>query len=183
MSGAAGEPTLRLLPVPISEPRPALRVLPGGRLRDRREPAAPGLWPVAVPDPARPGQAPGRGSRSPEPIAPVADPLPDPLLWTGQVVQAAMEVIAGTRPANQLRRSTSPKVHAMLARRFALAQRTARPGEPPARPAVQALHACRVDAEVAEVSLICRLPGRVRAVAVRLQAAHGRWRIHELELG
>lgn len=117
------------------------------------------------------------------------------------VAIAAVEVLAGTRPLAQLARWVTPEVYDALSRRAALAaprdpvlDPVARPGTAgpdgarpartgPRRPSVRRLRACPVDEHAVEASVVVAHLDRVRAVAVRLTRASGRWRATALVVG
>jgi len=165
-------PTLRRLPVPTAEPRPALSVV-------RDEPAA---------------GVPGQGMLTFEPSADPVEQfvarrptqsceLPDPRRWVAQFVQVAAEVAAGFRPAGQLVRWTSEEVFRTLQRRNRLAGRPevrsrARSGQVQ----VRAVRVCAPRDGVIEASAVVCGRDRVRAVALRLEGLDGRWRVTALEL-
>jgi hypothetical protein len=149
-------PTIRRLPVPIAEPRPALRVvreddtavsaaqsvLTFGSAPEATIPLPLGdtgsrVESLAGPAGSAVGRAESAGARAArlesEAVArfcaAVPTPttaLPDPKRWAGQFVQAAVEVAAGQRPAVQLVRWTSEEVHATLVRRARLTTRRTR---------------------------------------------------------
>jgi hypothetical protein len=165
---AGGAPALRLRPIPVAEPHPALGVLPPQ-------------------DDDRPGQdvlplaAAGVRSRVAQPWQPARPPgLPDPAEWAGQVARVALEVATGLRPPAQLVRWSTQPVLAALTRRHALAQRG---GGRPARAAVRCLRVCEPAPAVAEVAAVVTDGTRVRALALRMEGEGGRWRISAFELG
>jgi len=119
------------------------------------------------------------------------------------VAIAAVEVLAGSRPLAQLARWLTPDVYDTLARRAALTApgsrvldaaaggRDARVegADAPAlpgvvrRPSVRRVRAHRVDAHTVEASVVVTHGDRVRAVALRLTRATGRWRAAALVVG
>ncbi|MFN8077221.1 MAG: Rv3235 family protein [Kineosporiaceae bacterium] len=146
--------------------------------------AAPGAGPT---HPARPGIAPVWGALAlvddeddDEELTPVGA-LPEPRAWIETFVRVACEVGAGHRPPSQLQRWTTPEVLATLVRRHALATRMRVPRS--AAALVRAVHVCEVDERVREASSVVLDRGRMRAVALRLEAAGGRWRVTALEIG
>jgi hypothetical protein len=200
-------PVLRALPIPVAEPRPALRVvareapvavLPGtdqGTLTLHPEPGRhpepggdgdPGRRRSGV-EPVRRGAGPGTaGLRS------VERPLPPPLHWARQFVQAALEVAAGRRPAHQLVRWAGEDVFSTLARRASLAGRvdhgatgaSNRAARATATAvAVRSVRICQVAADAVEASAVVTDRGRIRAVALRMEGTDGRWRVTALEIG
>jgi len=180
-------PVLRRLPVPVAEPRPALRVVgrhdPAGGRRVAGEqamlelepptPVAPltGVGPVAADD-AGAGPAGGPDAGSP----------PAACLWARQFLQAALEVSAGRRPVTQLVRWTTEDVFAVLGRRAALASRLARPRTVKTA-TVRSVRLCEVRPGVVEVAAVVADRSRARAVALRLEDDGGRWRVTALEFG
>lgn len=164
-------PALRRRPIPRSEPRPALRIVPDV---PTRVPAAQGVLALAGGDrTATAATAPGDSIAEPPPAGP----------WTRQFVQAALEVSIGRRPAGQLVRWTTEEVFAMLSRRGALAKRIERPGGVTAATMVRSVHLCQPADGIVEANAVVVDRGRVRAVALRLEELAGRWRVCALEIG
>jgi len=165
------QPELRRLPIPVAEPRPALRVVP------EPEPPRAGQGVLALP--GADGQITERADpqerhRTPPPAA----------AWARQFVQAALEVAAGRRPVSQLVRWTDEDVYALLTRRATLAARLDRAGAVTSGPcSVRSVRLCRPAAGIVEASAVVQDRGRYRAVALRLEDAGGRWRATALELG
>ena len=168
-------PPLRSLPLPVTEPQPALRLLPGRGLVDHHQDA------LEIDEDAWHGTA----SAGPVPARPVAC-LPEPREWATRFVQAAVEVAAGLRPAGQLVRWTTGDVQATLARRHQIAARLRRPSNPGGaahRARVRTvLASCPCDG-VLEVSAVVQDHERVRAVALRMEGVQSRWRVTAFELG
>lgn len=103
-------------------------------------------------------------------------------------VQAAVEVLAGTRPAQQLARRLDERCLAALQHRAALTRRVASGTSPTAgrlhrNPSVRSVHACRVSDDVYEASAVVADELRVRAVALRLERSRQVWRVTVLEIG
>lgn len=103
-------------------------------------------------------------------------------------VQAAIEVLAGTRPIQQLSRRLDQRCLASLQHRAALTRRLAAGPSPTAgrlhrNPAVRSVRACEVAAGIYEASAVVVDELRVRAVAVRLERSNQVWRITALEIG
>lgn len=104
-------------------------------------------------------------------------------------VQAAIEVLAGTRPLHQLARRLDHKCLAALQHRVALirreAARTAGPGITRLHhnSAVRSVRICNVSEDVYEGSAVVVDESRVRAVAVRLERSRTVWRVTELVIG
>ena len=103
-------------------------------------------------------------------------------------VQAAIEVLAGTRPAQQLARRLDERCLAALQHRAALTRRVASGASPTAgrlhrNPCVRSVRACRVTDDVYEASAVVSDELRVRAVALRLERCRLTWRVTVLEIG
>ena len=144
-------------------PAPALRVVPGT--------AAPAPRPAAGPPPLR-----------------VIDEAHEICAISRSTVQAAIEVLAGTRPAQQLSRRLDPRCLAALQHRAALTRRVASGSSPTAgrlhrNPSVRSVRACRVSEDVYEASAVVVEESRVRAVALRLERGTVAWRVTVLEIG
>jgi hypothetical protein len=175
---APAAPVLRLRPIPVSEPRPALGVLPAPQ-----PPGPVGQVPLPFPDSAGTGSAapPAERSRPALPVAALpAAGLPEPQEWATRFARVALEVVTGLRPPGQLVRWTTPAVLAALTRRHALAQRGG--GRPP-RSTVRSVRVCEPAGGVAEVAAVVADGHRVRALAVRMEGEGGRWRVVAFDLG
>ncbi|WP_110182691.1 Rv3235 family protein [Nocardioides solisilvae] len=107
--------------------------------------------------------------------------------WVSGYVQAAVEVVAGDRPAAQLHRWTRRDVHQDLARRADLVARAGGhvPGQGRRRGLAQsqvaAVRLSFLDAGVVEASARVRHGERSRAVAARFETFRGRWVCTALE--
>ena len=111
-----------------------------------------------------------------------AAPTADPGRFAHGVGLACVEVTLGRRPAAQLARWVGPGVLEMLQQRADLVRRSgirthAR------RPAARRVRVCAVDAHTTEACLVVDDGARVRAVALRLEAHRGAWRVTQLEIG
>lgn len=100
--------------------------------------------------------------------------------WAHRFAQAAVEIVGGDRPASQLLRWTTGKVHADLDRRAVLVARAGghTPGQgrvQPVRPRVLSVHTCFVSDDVVEAAVHVRYGERSRAVAARFEARGERW--------
>lgn len=103
---------------------------------------------------------------------------------------AAVEVLAGARPASQLARWAEPEIVEKLRRRAALLQRR-RELEPEQAPVhrvhqhseVLSQRVCCVDDGVYEVALVVRDDARTRAVVLRAERPQRAWVITVLEVG
>lgn len=110
--------------------------------------------------------------------------LPDPAPLAGSIAQALVEVLAGRRPVIQLIRWTTPAVYAALSARSTVAQRRRR-GDSGARSRVtvrRVVVRCPYE-DVAEVAIVVIDGTRVRAIAARMRADHGRWIVDALQVG
>jgi hypothetical protein len=166
-------PVLRRLPVPVAEPRAALRVVPE---TDGAPSPNQGVLPLLG------------GSRNPIRPVPEQEPpraAPPVAAWTRQFVQAAIEVGAGRRPPSQLIRWASEEVLNSLARRAALSARAERTAAGPTGRgcAVRSVHLCRPCDGVVEACAVVTDRGRVRALALRIEQTGDRWRVTALEMG
>ncbi len=157
-------PTLRLVPAPVSAPpyddepgaRPVLRLLPPLAAPPQPERFDPEAWLAS--------------ERTP------SCELPAAATMARVLVLALLEVRAGVRPLQQLRRDTTPEVY--LALRNSLGQRAA--GARPARGAVRSLHVQQRPEGIAEICATVRQGNRYAALALRLEGVDGRWRCTEL---
>lgn len=177
VSGA--QPTLRLLPVPPSEPP--------------YDDELPGWHPSRLPAPLR--AAPPRRAASPlrlvpalpgpddddDDDGPVRTPcaqLPPPRPFAHALVQRTLEVLAGLRPLSQLRRDTTLELYGELER--LLHSRPRVHGARPTRSAVRSVHVQERPEGVAEVCATVQRGARAGAVALRLEGINGAWRCTEL---
>lgn len=106
------------------------------------------------------------------------------------VAVAAVEVLAGARPAGQLSRWAEPEIVDRLHRRAVLLQR--RRGLEPAEAPVHRVHqhsevrsqrVCPVGDGIYEAALVICDDARSRAVVVRAERQEQAWRITVLEIG
>ena len=128
------------------------------------------------------------GPRSPAPALRVVDQDREVCAISRTTVQAAIEVLAGTRPAQQLARRLDERCLAALQHRAALTRRVASGASPTAgrlhrNPAVRSVRAFRVSEDVYEASAVVSDELRVRAVALRLERSRLVWRVTVLEIG
>lgn len=104
-------------------------------------------------------------------------------------VQAAMEVLAGIRPIQQLARRLDPRCLGNLQHRVSLIRREInRTGNPALarlhrNSIVRSLRVCEVAEGVFEASAVVVDDVRARAVAVRLERSKQVWRVTELVIG
>jgi len=118
----------------------------------------------------------------------VVDEDRDVCAFCRSTVQAAVEVLAGTRPAQQLSRRLDERCMAALQHRAALTRRVASgpsltAGRLHRNPCVRSVRACRVSEDVYEASAVVSDELRVRAVALRLERSRLVWRVTVLEIG
>lgn len=104
------------------------------------------------------------------------------------IAQAAVEVLAGTRPVQQLSRSLDPGCLSALQHRAALtrahtARTQARQQQLHRSPVIRSVRVCAVKEGVYEASLVVSEELRSRAVAMRLEGSNGVWRVTALEIG
>lgn len=166
-SAAGNPPVRRLAAVPASDSS-----------TPRQLPADP-----STPRPRNPGEATKNGR-----VLQIASENKEVCAITRGTVQAAIEVLAGTRPIQQLSRRLDQRCLASLQHRAALTRRLAAGPSPTAgrlhrNPAVRSVRACEVAAGVYEASAVVVDELRVRAVAVRLERSNQVWRITALEIG
>jgi hypothetical protein len=108
--------------------------------------------------------------------------LPDPAAWGRRLLIGITETIAGRRPILQLAALLTPSVAEGVSRcveRRAVGAN----GHWLARARVRSVRAAQPSADVAELSATVQCGSRVRAVALRLEVRHGRWRCTRLEMG
>lgn len=166
---------------------PRLRLVPAPRLDppfdDEAPPSPPqvtGSLALAFPPPTR-DSVPLRLLPPALPPGDDATPLPDAQLWSRQLVQAIVEVLAGIRTVGQLSAYMTLRVLDQLdAAAGALAHSRGR--TVPQRPVLRSLHVSRLPAAV-EVCGVIDTGQRCRAIALRLVGVQGRWRCTALELG
>lgn len=119
------------------------------------------------------------------PVIPIVPPLPaeDPAQWSGSFVRAAVEALAGTRPAPQLARWSTAELYESLSRRAGLAVRVS--GRPTIvrQAVVRRVRLCRLSDTVVEAAVVVHDGERVRCAAVRVEAYRGRWRATALQIG
>lgn len=107
--------------------------------------------------------------------------------WVERYVQAAVEIVAGDRPATQLVRWNHADVHQDLVRRAVLVARAGRRepgrGRPPGvtRPRVHGVRLSFLSATTVEAAVHLRHGERSRALAARFEVHRGRWICTALE--
>ena len=110
-------------------------------------------------------------------------PSADPAAVGCSIALAALEVLAGRRPVAQLARWLAPAVYEALQVRAGLTARVLRTPEGMRQPQVRRFRVTPVTATTREVTVVADDAGRVRAIAVRLEAHRGVWRATALEIG
>jgi len=140
-----------------------------------------------APAPHQPGTVPP-SPRGPAPVLRLVDEDHEVRVISRSTVQAAIEVLAGTRPAQQLSRRLDERCLAALQHRAALTRRVASGTSPTAgrlhrNATVRSVRTCRVSADVYEASAVVSDDLRVRAVALRLERNRLVWRVTVLEIG
>ena len=174
-TSAPARPTLRLLPAPRIDPPyddETMAPPPVDGTLALAFPTAPVLLPLRLVPPAEPA----------DDVDDADIPPPDPRQWSGRLVQAVVEVLAGVRSAAQLSRFASFEVLEQLER--ATGRLGGRPGGAPARrPAVVHVRVSQPEPSVAEACAVIDTGPRHRAIAFRLEAKAGRWRCTALQLG
>jgi hypothetical protein len=143
----------------LPDPRPL-----HGRLDQRLpfdRPPTPALW---QPRPPRPRE------------------LPDPGPWGRRLLIGMIETAGGHRPLQQLAALLSPSVARGLGTDFESAARTGT-RHWLHRATVRSVRVTEPVAGVAELCATVETGRRVRAIALRLEAQHGRWRCTRLQLG
>ena len=116
-------------------------------------------------------------SRAPRTIS---SDLPEPTVWVTHMAQALIEVMTGARPAPQVIRWTTPEVYAGLARRNAASKRRTAQTR---RAIVRRVRICEPAQGVVEACAVVVDNGRVRAIAMRLDAVDRRWVVSQLQVG
>jgi Family of unknown function (DUF6459) len=116
----------------------------------------------------------------PKPVRPRG--LPDPERWARQLLLGMIETAGGKRPLHQLAALLSPSVSRGLGADF---ERAVRRGAPHwlHRATVRAMRCAQPSDGVAELCAVLETGERVRAMALRLEERHGRWRCTRIQLG
>lgn len=161
--GADAAETQEMLPLAFVLPS-GLPVVPAAV---RVHPAFRSRWPHPADDGTDPDFDPQPTPRS---------ALPEPRGWSGRLVQAMVEVLAGDRPSAQLVRWTTGDVYDEVRQRVRSDARGA------TRPVVRSLHVCEPADGVAEVCALVQRGMRSTAIALRLEGVDGRWQCTALEL-
>lgn len=161
---------------------PRARLLPGSAGRPARILEATGPARPHLPTADERARARRREAlAAPEPVVNPPVPTTDPGVVACTIVLAAVEALAGARPAAQLARWVAPEILEPLARRAALVARTR--VRSTGRVELRRFRVCRIGPRVAEVCVVVADNGRVRAAAIRLEPWRGAWRAVALEIG
>ncbi|KUM41664.1 hypothetical protein AR689_21820 [Arthrobacter sp. EpRS71] len=111
----------------------------------------------------------------------------DVRLVARSIAQAALEVLAGTRPVHQLSRSLDAACYLSLQHRAALtrkhAARSRGTAQPHRSPMVRSVRVCSISESICEASIVVAEEHRCRAVAMRLERLDGVWQVTALEIG
>jgi Family of unknown function (DUF6459) len=108
--------------------------------------------------------------------------LPDPGPWGRRLLVGMIETAAGRRPLHQLATLLSPSVSQGLGADF---ERSAQAGRSHwlHRASVRTVRVSEPAEGVAELCATVETGRRVRAIAMRFEEHHGRWRCTRLQLG
>jgi Family of unknown function (DUF6459) len=117
-----------------------------------------------------------------QPRPPMPRTLPDPSPWGRRLLIGLIETAGGHRPLHQLAAMVSPSVGRGLGAEF---DRAAQTGVRHwlHRATIRSLRVTEPATGVAEVCATVEAGARVRAIAMRLEEQHGRWRCTRLQLG
>lgn len=135
---------------------------------------------------------------SPLPADPAPQATPEEVAAAAQVqrivrsvVQAALEVLGGSRPLQQLADWLDPPSYERLQLRANLVRSLNRAAGANSRPdqllhrnvSVRTVRICRISVNVYEASAVTCENHRARAVALRLERRRGHWKVTALEIG
>ncbi|MDI2035036.1 hypothetical protein PJL15_02161 [Paenarthrobacter nitroguajacolicus] len=141
---------------------------------------------MSVATASRPPIRPGAGRASTSSAAKSGGDT-DIRLVARSIAQAALEVLAGTRPLIQLSRSLNPECYLALQHRAVLTRKHAARSkgnpQPHLSPMVRSVRACSISESICEASIVVAEEGRCRAIAMRLERADGIWQVTALEIG
>lgn len=161
-----------------------VRTAPTGAPRLRLVPTLPPVRPGTAPDLRLPLALAERAT--PRVLEDVEErgavPVTDARRFVHGVGLACLEVVLGRRPAAQLARWVTPEVLENLQVRADLVRRTGVLAHA-RRPAALRVRVCPVDSHTAEACLVVDDGVRVRALAARLEAHRGSWRVTTLQIG
>ncbi len=108
--------------------------------------------------------------------------LPDPVMWGRRLIVGIIETAGGRRPLQQLSTVLSASVARGLSADLDQAARGRRPHWTHAA-TVRSVRAAEPRDGVAELCATVQAGSRIRAIAIRAEAHHGRWRCTRLQLG
>lgn len=156
--------------------------------RPLKQPTLPLEWRLPSGLPAEPPPAPRRlrlvTDAGQAPTDGDGNPLPPAAPWVARLAPAILEVVAGERPAPQLRRWVTRELHETLSRRSAAALRhPVGKGTKPQCRRVRSVRVYPVAPGIVEASAVVMGTNRARAVAIRLEAIRGRWLATAIEIG
>ena len=104
--------------------------------------------------------------------------LPSATDMARTLVHGLLEVLAGVRPLQQLRRDTTPELYASL--RMTMLRTRRDGGNRPGPRAIRSLHVQERPEGIAEVCATVRRGTRLGALALRLEGVDGRWQCTEV---
>ena len=111
----------------------------------------------------------------------------DVRLVARSIAQAVVEVLAGTRPIQQLAVSLSDDCYFSLQHRAALTREHAAKSRASQRihlsPMVRSVRVCSISDTICEASVVVAEEQRCRALAIRLELIHDVWQVTALEIG
>ncbi|MDO5034486.1 MAG: Rv3235 family protein [Actinomycetaceae bacterium] len=116
-----------------------------------------------------------------EPIA-TEDALPDAKAWSRALALALAETLSGKRYPSRLERFLAPELYEALERRISLATRLDGPAGRSPRIEILSSRTCRVNESVTETTHTIIQGGRIRAVAIRLEARRRQWLATAIEI-
>jgi hypothetical protein len=108
--------------------------------------------------------------------------LPDPAAWARRLLVGMVETAGGKRPLHQLAAFLSPSVHRGLTHEFDRSNGRDGPHWMH-RAMVRTIRATEPSEGVAELCVLLETGQRVRALAMRLEQHHGRWRCIRMQIG
>lgn len=161
--------TVTLRPAPRREPPFDDEVDQGGTMRCRTDPRLP----FELVRPTTPLWRTPTGQRS---------ELPDPAQWARRLLVGMVETAGGRRPLHQLAAFMSSSVHHGLTQEF---EKSNLRGAPHwlCCASVRTVHATQPGDGIAELCAVLDTGVRARAIAMRLERNHGRWRCVRLQIG
>ncbi|MFK0001366.1 Rv3235 family protein [Paenarthrobacter sp. NPDC090522] len=111
----------------------------------------------------------------------------DVRLVARSIAQAAVEVLAGTRPVQQLARFLDADCYLALQHRAGLTRdfvvRSRAQQRVHLSPMVRSVRVCHISDEIHEATIVVAEDLRCRAIAMRLELSAGTWQVTALEIG